>query len=257
MARLFHLRVEACAFLAAHQLLAEMGAAWEGPFGIDPARPGLIPGPLIGHEPPDAIGHPLVLAMVLADQARNLRRTPGCDPLQALAFDRKAYSVAVETARYLERLGQPSAALHAIAKDSRAVMIEALAMLVPELRHDILAGTTRPSGMTLDAIIDPASTYPACISSFISAVHQGRYWDASRLAPLLSDMGAVKTMLSGDTDTLCMLVYCLGILALNGRRDMKAAAALFSELAAIADSAGPDAAHYAELARRHMALASP
>ncbi len=255
-AHLFSNRVDAGATIEAQYLLAEMADAWRARFDIDPTRPGLIASPPLHQEDttPPTRRYPLVLSRVLSDQARNIRNTPGTDPLQALAYDRKAYALAIETACFGVKLGESAGPANSIARRTRAAMIDTLGLLVPELRYDLIGGAARPSGTVLDAILEPRTGIGNCAKIFMLAVQEGRYWDATRLEHLFEDIAIVRNELADDPVSLCMMIYCLGVLALNVHADVTRAAALFQTLATTAEEGGTTVSNFADLAQSHIAL---
>ena len=216
-----------------------IAAAWRGR-GIDMARVRLPP-PVaerqFGREPlallmAQAATQPFNLGGVLYGRAVLERRIPGSIPEGVLAYARPAFRVAVEARRVLEECGLIDLDLHHSAWQARLLMLDCLVELAPELEVELLAALAAPSAPGLAARIDiPAGRLlPRLVQPFMRLVDAGRYAEAARLEPFLRDLDAVCDAPYPDPPTLLRMLFQVGVLRLNHRRDLAAARAAFQRM---------------------------
>ncbi len=209
--------------------------------GIDLARLRL-PAPVaerqFGQQPlallaAQAATQPFNLGGVLYSRAVLERRIPGSIPEGVLAYARPAFRVAVEARRVLEECGLIDLDLHHSAWQARLLMLDCLAELAPELEVEMLAALAAPSAPGLAGRIDipPGRLLPRLVGPFMRLVDSGRYAEASRLEPFLQDLDAVCNAPYPDPPTLLGMLFQVGVLRLNYRRDLTAARAAFQRMA--------------------------
>ena len=246
-----------------------IATAWRAR-GIDLARRRLPP-PVaemqFGQDPKalvvaQAATQPFNLGGVLYSRAVLERRIPGSIPEGVLAYARPAFRVAVEARRVLEEWGLIDLDLHNSAWQARLLMLDCLVELAPELEVELLAALAAPSAPGLAGRIDipPGRLLPRLVPPFMRLAEEGRYAEASRLEPFLQDLDAVCAVPYPDPPTLLRMLYQIGILRLNYRRDVPAARAAFAHMADHAASWAAQPAWTAavgpllDLATAHVAL---
>lgn len=255
-----------------HDALAQwerIAAAWRAR-GIDLARRRLPP-PVaelrFGQDPlallmAQAATQPFNLGGVLHSRAVLERRIPGSIPEGVLAYARPAFRVSVEARRVLEECGLIDLDLHHHAWQARLLMLDCLVELAPELEAELLAALAAPSAPGLAQRIDvpPGRLLPRLAPPFMRLVGEGRYAEAARLEPFLQDLDAVCDAPYPDPPTLLRMLYQVGILRLNYRRDLPAARAAFERMAEHASGWFPQPAWteavrpLLDLATAHVAL---
>ncbi len=247
-----------------------IAATWRAR-GIDLARRRLPP-PVaelrFGQDPlallvAQAATQPFNLGGVLYGRAVLERRMPGSIPEGVLAYARPAFRVAVEARRVLEECGLIDLDLHQSAWQARLLMLDCLVELAPEMEVEMLAALAAPSAPGLAGRIDipRVRLLPRLVPPFMRLVGEGRYAEASRLEPFLRNLDAVCDVPYPDPPTLLLMLFQIGILRLNFRRDVPAARAAFAHMAEHAAGWAPQPAWTAavrpllDLATAHVALA--
>jgi len=245
--------------------------AWRAQYGIDLARRRLPPpvaeaqfgGDSMTLLLSQAATQPFNLGGVLYGRAVLERRIPGHTPESVLAYARPAFRVAVEARRVLEDCDLIDLDLHHSAWQARLLMLDCLAELAPELEVELLAALAAPSAPGLAGRIDipPGRLVTRMARPFIALVGAGRYAEAARLEPFLRDLDAVCAARHPDPPALLLLLYQIGILRLNYRRDLPAARAAFVQMSEHAAGWAAQPAWTAavrpllDLATAHVALA--
>jgi hypothetical protein len=93
-----------------------------------------------------------------------------------------------------------------------------------------IAARATPAPQPPDVTAPAGALLTACAQRFILLVHSGAYAEAEILAPCFADLDRTCAALAGSPSDLLHTIYCLGILALLGRQDSKAATAAFAQL---------------------------
>ena len=241
--RLFTLLAGAAELPVLHSLFARIAQAWREQFGIDLARlrlPDLLPETALSARDPAATAaslaarQPLNLAGVLLNRALTEHRTPGRTPESVLAYARPAYLHAVQTRRILQTENMIDLDLKHTASRARALIIDCLAELAPEVEGELLLGLAEPSpGELHDRIgAEPAALVSRIAPYFASCVAANRFDEARRVEKWMQDLGLLCRSLATEPQILFRTLFTVGVQRLIAARDPDGALEAFERLEA-------------------------
>ena len=226
--RLMQLQVEGGAPEQLHELFARVAAAWEAEYGIDLVRLRL-PAPTGEHEQGEALRNgtakelmwalgarqPINLATVLFCRALMEARRPGRLPEEVLRWARPAYVHAVNTMRVLAGGTMIDLDLRSTARRARALMLQMLAELAPELEPELLLAGPGAVGPLRDLVAPPGEAMVVQVAPcFTRLVQANRFGEAQALEPWLRDLDVVARALGGAPGVLFYALFKLGLLRL-------------------------------------------
>ena len=189
---------------------------------------------------------PFNLAGVLLDRAE---MPQAADDVERWA--RLAHRVAVETRRVLQAENLVDLDLKRTAWRARLLLLESLAVRVPELAGTLMAAAGTGAPADWDAAPD-AAVIATVAPFFVAAVAADRFAEARRVERWLTEADRVVAALAGDDGLLLRTLFMRGVLALVADGNPARASAAFEVLAAEARRLhSPD---YAAIAAEHLAL---
>ena len=193
---------------------------------------------------------------MLLNRAVLEHRTPSRTPEAVLRYARPAHLFAVETRRVLQAEDMVDLDLKRVAWQARALMVDCLAELAPELQGELLLALAEESPGPLHDRLDPSTDALAerIVPFFTRCVQEDRFDEAARLEPWMHDLDRVCRVTRAAPERLLRALFAVGVQHLVHHKAPGPAWAAFGRMAQEARVMLASGAH-AEIARHFLTVA--